>query len=222
MKASSARSRTDRTAHIWLVIAIVSLVALGLLSIALTLHVVLPLDLELLGIAISWRDLDGVWNLFSALGNLPMIPTGFGFAIWLLYRGRRREALLVVLLFAAATAGSEGLKAIVARERPLGSAPGIPGSVYSYPSGHALEDVMILGMIAVALWRRQRQRWLKVGFVILVTVFVAFVCIARAALDLHYPSDMLGGLLAGLGILGLYVWWTRPGAWADRPPLWGT
>jgi undecaprenyl-diphosphatase len=220
MTASEAGAR--RVAARWLVIALVSLAGLALLTIALTARFVLPLDHRLLDIAISWRSLDGVWNVFSELGNLPMIPTGFGFAVWLLYKKRRREALLVVLLFAAATAGSEALKAIVARERPLGSAPGIPGSVYSFPSGHALEDVMILGMIALAVWRRHRPLWPKLGLVILVAIFVTLVCIARAALDLHYPSDMLGGLLGGFAILGLYAWWSRPGAWADKPRLWGS
>jgi len=48
---------------------------------------------------------------------------------------------------------------------------------------------------------------------------VILVCLARMALDLHYPSDDLAGLLGGFGILGLYSWWTRPGSWADKPAL---
>jgi len=56
---------------------------------------------------------------------------------------------------------------------------------------------------------------------VLVAAFVTLVCVARAALNVHYPSDMLAGLLGGFGILGLYAWWTRPGARADKPPLWG-
>jgi membrane-associated phospholipid phosphatase len=218
---SDYRDSADRAAHAWLAIAVVSLAALGLLTVALMQHVVMPFDKPLLDLAVSWSGATVLWNVFSELGNYPMIPTGFGFVIWLLYKKRRREALLVVLLFAAATAGSEGIKALVARPRPTGPVPGIPGVVFSYPSGHAWEDVMILGMIALALWRRQRALWLRLGFVLLVAVFVTLVCVARAALNVHYPSDMLAGLLGGFGILGLYAWWTRPGARADKPPLWG-
>ena len=203
-------------------VAIVSFVGLALLTAALVAHVVIPGDKQLLDLAKSWTGWALVWNVFSELGNIPMIPTGFGFVIWLLFKKRRREALLVIILFAVATGGSELMKALVARDRPLGSAPGIPGSVYSYPSGHAFETVMILGMIALTLWRRQHALWLKLGFAILVAIFVTLVCVSRVALDLHYPSDILGGLLAGFGILGLYAWWTRPGARADKPPLWGS
>lgn len=203
-------------------IAIVCLVGFAVLTVALARHVVIPGDKQLLDLAVTWTPFTLAWNVFSELGNYPMVPTGFGLVVWLLFKKRRREALLVIILFGMATGGSELVKAVVARDRPLGSAPGIPGSVYSFPSGHALEDVMILGMIALALWRRQQAMWLKLGFVVLVVIFVALVAISRVALDLHYPSDILGGVLAGLAILGLYAWWTRPGARADKPPLWDT
>jgi undecaprenyl-diphosphatase len=218
---ATTRADSQRAATAWLWIAIVSFIGLALLTAALVTHVVIPGDKQLLDMAVTWTGWALVWNVFSELGNYPMVPTGFGLVIWLLFKKRRREAVLVIVLFAVATGGSELMKALVARDRPLGSAPGIPGSVYSYPSGHALEDVMILGMVALTLWRRQRALWLKLGFAILVAIFVALVATARVALDLHYPSDILGGLFFGFGILGLYAWWTRPGAWADKPPLWG-
>jgi len=211
-------SPARRAAVRWLAIALVSLVGLVVVTLTLLSHVVIPFDKPLLDLAVTWTGGTLVWSVFSELGDYPMVPTGFGLVVWLLFKKRRREAVLVLLLFAAATAGSEGLKALVARPRPLGSAPGIPGSVYSFPSGHALEDVMILGMVALTLWRRQQALWLKGGFVVLVVVFIVLVCVSRVALDVHYPSDILGGLFAGFGLLGLYAWWTRPGAWADHPP----
>ncbi len=194
-----------------------SLLGLVALTVVVMNHVSLPFDQPWLATALTWSAWNGVWNFFSDLGNLPMIPTGLGFVLWLLYKKRRREALLVLLIFAAATATSEGLKALVARPRPEGGGAGIPGVIYSYPSGHAFEDVMILGMIALTLWRRLRSRWIPWLFTVLATVVIVFVCIARVALGVHYPSDMLAGLLGGFTALGLYAWWSRPGAWADHP-----
>ena len=43
--------------------------------------------------------------------------------------------------------------------------------------------------------------------------------IARVALQEHFPTDLLGGLFGGIAALSLYAWFTRPGGWADRPPL---
>lgn len=212
------RSERDRDARRWLAIALVSLAGLALLTVVVGSHIALPFDQPLLEMARGWTGWTSVWNFFSDMGNLPMIPTGFGFVLWLLYKKRRREALLVILLFAAATAGSEGLKLLLARPRPEGGGAGIPGVVYSYPSGHAFEDVMILGMIALTLWRRCRQLWIPILFTILATVMIVFVNIARVALAVHYPSDMLAGLFGGFAALGLYGWWSRAGSWADHPP----
>ena len=212
----------ERGARRWLAIALISLAGLGLLTAAVMSQTVLPFDRPLLDLAMSWTAYQGVWNLFSDLGNLPMIPTGLGFVAWLWYKKRRREAALVLVLFAAATAGSEGIKALVARPRPEGGGAGIPGVVFSYPSGHSWEDSMILGMIGMNLWRYARLRWVPPVFTVLAIAFVALVCIARVALGVHYPSDMLAGLFGGIGILGLYAWWSRPGSWADHPSRRGT
>jgi undecaprenyl-diphosphatase len=215
-------SSAGRASAIWLAIALASLLGLVLLTVAIMSKVVIPFDQPLLALAVSWASLTPLWDAISTIGNYPMIPIGLGFAAWLFVTKRRREAVLVVLLFAAATAGSEGLKALVARDRPAGGGVGIPGVIYSFPSGHSFEDLMILGMIALALWRSAQPGWLKVGFIVLAATQVVLVCIARVALNVHYPSDMLAGLLGGLAVLGLYAWWTRRGAWADHPTRWST
>jgi membrane-associated phospholipid phosphatase len=148
---------------------------------------------------------------------------------WLFLTKRRREALLVLLMLAAVTAGSEGVKQLVGRPRPSGTGDGIPGVVYSYPSGHMLEVLTILGLVAVRSWRSARPEWLRLAAVVLVGIEVVLVGIARLALNAHYPSDVLASVFGGVGVLGLYAWMTRPGAWADerapgspgRPPVRG-
>jgi undecaprenyl-diphosphatase len=115
------------------------------------------------------------------------------------------------------TAGSEGVKQLVGRPRPSGSGDGIPGVIYSYPSGHVLEVLTILGLISVRSWRSSRPFRLRLALWLLVAIEVVLVGIARLALDEHYPSDLLGGFLGAIMALGLYAWFTRPGGWADTP-----
>jgi undecaprenyl-diphosphatase len=213
-------SGAGRAAIAWLAIALVSLLGLVLLTIAMMSKVVIPFDQPLLALAGTWAGWQTLWDAMSSIGNYPMIPIGLGFVAWLYWKKRRREALLVFVLLAAATGASEGIKALVARPRPQGGGAGIPGVNYSYPSGHAFEDLMILGMIALTLWRSAQARWLQVGFIVLSAIVIVLVCIARVALQVHYPSDILGGLFAGAAVLGLYAWWTRRGAWADHPTRW--
>lgn len=198
-------------------VALASLLALVLLTVAVGTGVVFPFDAPLLAAA---RTLDGmpmVWEGLSQSANFPLIAIAIVLVLWLVRIKRYREALLVFLILAAVTAGSEGVKQLTARQRPSGSGDGIPGVVYSYPSGHVLEVMTILGLLVVRAWRSSKPLGLRLAFAGLVAAEVILVAIARLALNAHYPTDLLAGFLGSLGALGWYAWLTRPGGWADVP-----
>ena len=199
-----------------LVIALLSLVAFVLLTLAVAGRIAMPFDPPILAFARTLDGLPDVWRGLSESANIPLVVIGLGMVIWLVATHRRREALLVLIMLAAVTLGSEGIKELVARPRPSGTDPGVPGVVYSYPSGHVLEALTILGIITIRGWRSSRPLAGRVAFTVVVVVWVIFVGLARMALNAHYPSDVLGGALGGIGALSLYAWLTRPGAWADQ------
>ena len=214
---SDAGHRVNTPDAAWLVLATASFSGLVVLTIALAARVTFPFDAPLLALARGWDGWPFLWQAVSQSANIPLIVIGIAFVVWLVANDRRREAILVVIILVAVTAGSEGVKQLTARPRPSGSGDGIPGVIYSYPSGHVLECLTILGMVALRFWRTSRRRRLRVFLVALVTIEVILVGIARLALNEHYPSDLLGGLFGALTALGSYAWLTRHGGWADRP-----
>ncbi|HEY6058103.1 MAG TPA: phosphatase PAP2 family protein [Candidatus Limnocylindrales bacterium] len=211
-------SRTTSREMGWVLIAVVSLVGFVGLTVAMALKVVFPFDQSLLATARSLDGWSGAWQVLSQSANIPLIVIGLGLVAWLFLAKRRREALLVFLVLVAVTAGSEGVKQLVGRPRPEGNGERIPGVVYSYPSGHTLEVLSILGIAAVRFWRSSRPRWLRLGFAVLVAIEVLLVGLARIALNEHFPTDVLAGLLGGTGAVAIYAWFARPGGWADHPP----
>jgi undecaprenyl-diphosphatase len=215
---AATRERSARDNLAWLVIALVSLAGLVVLTVAVASKFIFPFDQSLLALARSWDGWAVLWHALSESANIPLIVIGLGLVVWLFVTKRRREALLVLLMLAAVTAGSEGVKQLVGRDRPSGTGDGIPGVVYSYPSGHELEVVSILGIVAVRIWRTARWVLLRLGIPVLVAIEAMLVAVARVALNTHYPTDILAGLLGGIAAVSLYAWWTRPGAWADKPP----
>lgn len=218
----AATAGRDRAYAGWLFMGLVAIVGFIVLTAAVRARVPIPLDQALLALVHSWDGNPVIWKALTETANLPLYIVSGGFIIWLLIKKRWREALLVLVMFAAVTAASEGVKQFTLRPRPeAGTAAGLPGVPYSYPSGHVLEALTILGSVAVRIWRSSWPFVIRLAAPVVVAVDVALVGVARIALDAHYPTDVLAGLLVGTGALGLYTWFTRPGAWADRPPLHG-
>jgi len=209
-------SRSGAAYGAWLFIAVAALIGFVLLTVAVASHVVFPFDQSLLAIARSWDGNPIIWKAVSETANIPLIVIGFALIAWLFWKKHHREALLVFLMLAAVTAGSEGVKQLVSRPRPSGNGDGIPGVVYSYPSGHVLEVLTILGIVAVRTWRSARPLLLRAALPILVVLEALLVGVARMALNAHYPTDVLAGFLGATAALGLFIWFTRPGAWATK------
>lgn len=195
----------------WLVALIVGGVGFVLLTVLVASRVAIPGDHSILALARGIGAPAWIWSALSESANIPLIVIGLGMVVWLFLTHHRREALVVLVLLAAITAGSEGVKQLVARPRPEGTDPRIPGVVYSYPSGHVLEALTILGIIAIRTWRSHRPHAFKVGFVVAVAIWVFLVGLSRMALNAHYPSDVLAGVLGAVAALGFYGVFVRPG-----------
>jgi undecaprenyl-diphosphatase len=196
--------------RVWLALAIASFAVFVVLAVLVAGHVALPFDQSLLDRARTMGGPDSLWRLLSDAANIPLIVIGVGMVLWLLWKGRRREAILVIIVLVAATAGSEAVKQLVARPRPLGTDPAIPGVVYSFPSGHVLEAGTIFGIIGIMVWRGWWPLAAKSLVAIVFTIFVLLVAVARVALAEHYPSDVLAGLLAGIGDLSIFAAFSQP------------
>lgn len=169
----------------------------------------IPFDAPLRDIALRWSAYNATWSLLSDAANLPLIAIGVGLVLWLLLKRRFREAIVVIAILVAVTAGSEAVKQLVHRPRPPSSDAHVLGVVYSYPSGHVLEALTILGTIAVLVWRSTLPTGVRAGVAIAVAVFVILVAIARVAINAHYPSDVLAGFLAGAAALAIFILLTR-------------
>jgi undecaprenyl-diphosphatase len=217
VERDDSRSSSVET-WVCLVAALLGFGGFALLAWAASIQLAIPFDQSILDVTRSWSSLSATWELLSNAANIPMIFIGVGLVLWLFWRGAHREAVLVVLTLALVTAGSEVVKQVVHRPRPPGSDTVVPGIIYSFPSGHVLEAVTILGIIAVLVWRSSLPQLLRVAVAVAVSVFVALVAVARVAINAHYPSDVLAGFLAGIGVLAIFILLTRPRPGEDRQP----
>ena len=190
-------------------LAVAGFAGFAVLTVILWAHVLPFFDPPVRDAALQYRSWHDLWDLISNAANYPLIVIGVGLVAWLFWKGKRREAVLVIVTLALVTAGSEGVKQLVHRPRPPGSDTVVPGVVYSYPSGHELEAVTILGIVALLVWRSRATRAAATGVAIAVALFCVAVAVARVAINAHWPSDVLAGLLGGIGVLALVTRLTR-------------
>jgi membrane-associated phospholipid phosphatase len=164
----------------------------------------------------SWRTplIEAIGRAFAFAGSedfylliLPLIYWCIDAAL-----GRRLAPLLMLSFWANAW-----LKAWWQRPRPFFVSPQVRNVVtetgYGLPSGHTQSATTLWGAIAI-----EARRWWVAALVIL---YIILMGVSRMVVGVHYPQDVLGGLLVGLVALGLYALLEpRLGPSIGRQSLW--
>lgn len=119
-------------------------------------------------------------------------------ALFLALGPHRYRALLLVAATAGGVLLNGVLKLIFDRPRPEVFTWGTHVVSSSFPSGHAMNSVIVystVAYLAARLESRVWMRWLTLGVAVVVIVLV---CLSRLYLGVHYPSDVAAGALVGL------------------------
>jgi len=127
------------------------------------------------------------------------LGVGLIVAVFFHLYGDRRRAAFSALASLGAFGLAAVLKLLIDRRRPVWRVPVAHASGTSFPSGHsagsaALSAVLVIGvlpLLAAGLRRRAVS--------LLVAVYAVSVPISRLVLGVHYPTDVIGGVLLGTG-----------------------
>jgi undecaprenyl-diphosphatase len=163
-------------------------------------------------------SLDQVMLFFTTMGSSVVLGVFVTLvALALLRAGRWIDATGLIVAAAGAGILNQLLKTLFQRVRP----DLFPGpfnlTSYSFPSGHSMGSIACYGMLAfigARLLRRRRQRILLIISAALLVLCIGF---SRIYFDVHYPTDVVGGFLAGAIWLVISISLVQIAEWyADR------
>ena len=135
------------------------------------------------------------WNGVSAvLGPVPLRWIGVVAMVAALVQRNVRAALVLFACALLSGLVTTGAKDLANRPRPSTMLASVPSS--SFPSGHALETTtMFLALLSFLLPMLSRS--MRRVAIVVSALSVLLVGIARVALNVHYPSDVLAGWSLG-------------------------
>ncbi len=160
---------------------------------------VFPFDAPILAWATNYRSevLDQFFRYVTWAGSIyVLLPVAMITVAVLLWRRLRSEASFVALSLGGAALTSHLLKVLLARPRPALFEPLIPiPADASFPSGHTIQiTAFVLCLFLIV--RRTWPGWQPLAAAVAL-MLVAAVAASRVYLQVHFPSDVLAGLVLG-------------------------
>lgn len=194
------------------------------MTIAITAGVFKVLDQQVaLAMHGIWQEsLHRLFQLIAELGGLELTTLLMTALFIYLWRGGFGADALVVGAFVGADALEVLYKSLLFHPGPPHSlshrdGPSLTDALTgtglgnSFPSGHMVRTVVVYGLLAFVIRRLAPSpvaRALAIPAAIALTVLMAF---DRLYLDVHWESDVIGGLLlGGIALVSATIWLDRP------------
>ncbi|QOD59403.1 phosphatase PAP2 family protein [Polaribacter haliotis] len=112
---------------------------------------------------------------------------------------RWKYAGQLTLILLLALSSNVILKQIINRARPTLEHL-VTVKTLSYPSGHAMTAMAFYGFLIYLVATFNMRKFFKFGIITLLVLLILSIGVSRIYLGVHFPSDILGGFIAG------FVW----------------
>jgi undecaprenyl-diphosphatase len=166
----------------------------------------------------DWSALTPLFRVATRFGDSEVaVPASIGVAVVLLALPRRgfhgvgkSEGLIWLGALLGSWLLNRQLKVFFRRERPPLPHRMVEESSYSFPSGHSVFATVFfaaLALVLIDLIPRTRP-WLRALAVLFCLMAAVLVSASRVWLGVHYPTDVIGGFLLGIGWV-LSIWLIR-------------
>ncbi|MGH7483268.1 MAG: phosphatase PAP2 family protein [Longimicrobiales bacterium] len=154
--------------------------------------------------------LDHVALEVTSLGNTLVVATMvIVVSVFLWLSDHRISCYLLVIAVVGASLINNVLKVLYDRPRPSIIDWGTEVMTYSFPSGHAMTAAVAYGSVAYLVGRLEPTPALRRATWVFAVLVIVLVGLSRVYLGVHYPSDVVGGFVAGTAWIALLAFTFR-------------
>lgn len=154
----------------------------------------------------TWETISQPFVMYLFLG----VPASL--YVWFA-RHLRTRAWWALATMAVGWGVAAALKLVVRRARPEIDDPFAQHAGYSFPSGHATNNAIVVTVVVLLLWPLLGTGWRRL-LVGVGATWVVLTCADRLFAGAHFLSDVTAGVLLGCGLTAAsyagYVGWRPP------------
>lgn len=167
---------------------------------ALKSTMVTSFDQKITEYIISFRspELNVFFQYLTEVGDFYgylVLTAVFTIVFFLIFRNWRYVLEMVFVLLVSGLANSS-LKQVFNRARP-DAVHLVSVETLSYPSGHAMSAMAFYGFLIYLFSSLKLNKWIKFLSIFVCSIIILGIGISRIYLGVHFPSDVLGGFIAG-------------------------
>jgi len=148
-------------------------------------------------------ELDAVMLEVTALGTGTVVLMIVAVAALFLMLIQHKYSAILLL---ASTLGGLVLNGVLKfgfnRPRPSLFVPTVHAVSSSFPSGHAMSAAIVYTTVAYLAARLHKRKWARWLVMTAAFIIIASISISRMYLGVHYPSDVIAGVVIGVAWAG--------------------
>jgi undecaprenyl-diphosphatase len=145
---------------------------------------------------VLWLEQGALEVTFLGTGTVVVAMASVA-ALFLALLRQRTAAWLLLWSTVGALVLNNVLKQVFHRPRPRLFTWGTHALTTSFPSGHAMSAAAVYGTVALLAARLTPHRGVRAAVYAVCAVLIALVASSRLYLGVHYPSDVVAGIVLG-------------------------
>ncbi len=144
------------------------------------------------------ESMNTILKVITTVGGTKVFPfVAIGLSILAILLKKKNYGIIIFLNSLLAACAYISIKNIIQRPRPT-PFRFIEETGYSFPSGHATSNMALYGMLIYLIWKKLKNKKLKIVLTIILSLWILTVGVSRIYFNVHYASDIIAGFVLGI------------------------